>query len=234
VSREIVFASGNAHKVAEIAAMLTPHGFEVVPLALTVEEDAPTFAGNAEKKARAALAQTGLPSLADDSGLEVDALDGAPGVRSARYAADDGPAVAAGGAAVVAGGAVVTAGGAVGVAGGAVVATGGAVDVDAANNRKLLAALAGVPDERRGARFRCALVFVDGDGTRLDADGSCEGAIGHVGRGEFGFGYDPLFVVAGDGRTMAELAPEEKNRISHRARALAKMAHALARRYDRP
>jgi XTP/dITP diphosphohydrolase len=196
---KIVFASGNAHKVAEIAAMLTPHGFEVVPLALTVDEDAPTFAGNAEKKARAALAQTGLPSLADDSGLEVDALEGAPGVRSARYAADDGP-----------------------VAG----------NVDAANNAKLLAALEGVPDERRGARFRCALVFVDdGDGTRLDSDGSCPGKIGHVGRGSFGFGYDPLFILDGDGRTMAELAPDEKNRVSHRARALVKMAEALARRY---
>jgi XTP/dITP diphosphohydrolase len=198
---KIVFASGNLHKAAEIAAMLTPHGFEVVPLALSVDEDAPTFAGNAEKKARAALAQTGLPSLADDSGLEVDALDGAPGVRSARYAADDGAEVVG--------------------------------SVDAANNAKLLRALAAVPDERRGARFRCALVFVDGDGTRLGSDGSCEGRIGRVGRGEGGFGYDPLFLLEGDagGRTMAELAAGEKNRISHRARALGKMVEALVGRY---
>jgi XTP/dITP diphosphohydrolase len=199
---KIVFASGNAHKVAEIAAMLAPHGFEVVPLALTVDEDAPTFAGNAEKKARAALAATGLPSLADDSGLEVDALDGAPGVRSARYAADDGAPIEG--------------------------------SVDAANNRKLLAALADVADERRTARFRCALVFVDGDGTRLATDGSCEGAIGRGARGDGGFGYDPLFVLADDGRTMAQLTADEKNRVSHRARAMGKMAELLRRRYARP
>src|SRR4029079_4085114 len=120
--KRLCFASGNKHKVAEIAAMLRPRGWEVEPLVLTVEEDAPTFAGNAEKKARAALAQSGLPSLADDSGLEVDALDGAPGVLSARWA--------------------------------------GAHD-DAANNAKLLAAMADVPDGKRTARFRCALALVD-------------------------------------------------------------------------
>src|SRR4051794_26076570 len=106
--------------------MLAPRGIDVEPLTLRVEEDAATFTGNAEKKARAALAATGLPSLADDSGLEVDALDGAPGVFSARYAGE--PAN------------------------------------DERNNDKLLGALAGVPDERRTARFRCALVFVASDG----------------------------------------------------------------------
>jgi XTP/dITP diphosphohydrolase len=189
--KRLCFASGNKHKVAEIAAMLRPRGWEVEALVLTVEEDAPTFAGNAEKKARAALAQSGLPSLADDSGLEVDALDGAPGVKSARYA--------------------------------------GEPSNDAANNAKLLAALDGVPDARRTARFRCALVFVDADGTRLVADGACEGRIGHAARGTGGFGYDPLFFVDGDaqGRTMAELAPDEKNRISHRARALARLVELI-------
>ena len=193
--KRLAFASGNKHKVAEIAAMLAPHGWEVVPLGLTVEEDAPTFAGNAEKKARAALAASGLPSLADDSGLEVDALDGAPGVLSARYAGEPCD--------------------------------------DAANNRKLLGALAGEPDARRTARFRCALVFVDADGTRLATDGTCEGRIGHAPRGSGGFGYDPLFLVDGDarGRTMAELLPDEKNRISHRARALEKMVRALDERF---
>ena len=192
--KRLAFASGNQHKVAEIAAMLRPRGWEVVPLALTVDEDAPTFAGNAEKKARAALAASGLPSLADDSGLEVDALDGAPGVLSARYAGEPCD--------------------------------------DGANNRKLLGALAGVPAARRTARFRCALVFVDGDGTRLGADGSCEGRIGEAPRGAGGFGYDPLFLVDGDarGRTMAELLPDEKNRISHRARALEKMVRLLEER----
>ena len=193
--KRLAFASGNQHKVAEIAAMLRPRGWEVVPLALTVDEDAPTFAGNAEKKARAALAASGLPSLADDSGLEVDALDGAPGVWSARYAGEPCD--------------------------------------DGANNSKLLGALAGVPAARRTARFRCALVFVDGDGTRLSADGSCEGHIGEAPRGAGGFGYDPLFLIDGDarGRTMAELLPDEKNHISHRARALEKMVRLLEERY---
>jgi XTP/dITP diphosphohydrolase len=189
--KRLCFASGNKHKIAEISAMLQPRGWQVEPLVLTVDEDADTFAGNAEKKARAALLQSGLPSLADDSGLEVDALDCAPGVKSARYA--------------------------------------GEPSNDAANNAKLLAALDGVPDARRTARFRCALVFVEADGTRLVADGVCEGRIGHAARGTGGFGYDPLFFVDGDaqGRTMAELAPDEKNRISHRARALAKLVELI-------
>jgi XTP/dITP diphosphohydrolase len=196
--KRLAFASGNKHKVAEIGAMLRPRGWDVVPLALTVDEDAPTFVGNAEKKARAALAQSGLPSLADDSGLEVDALDGAPGVLSARFA--------------------------------------GEPSNDGANNRKLMAALDGVPDARRTARFRCALVFVDADGTRLVAEGACEGRIGHAPRGSGGFGYDPLFFVDGDaaGRTMAELAPDEKNRISHRARALDELVRALEEHFSRP
>ena len=196
-ARRLAFASGNRHKVAEIAAMLAPRGWEVVPLTLTVDEDAPTFAGNAEKKARAAQAQSGLPSLADDSGLEVDALDGAPGVRSARWA--------------------------------------GAHGDDAANNAKLLAELDGVPAARRTARFRCALVFLDGDGARVVAEGACEGRIGESARGDGGFGYDPLFLVDGDaaGRTMAELSPDEKNRISHRARALEALLRALDARAAR-
>jgi XTP/dITP diphosphohydrolase len=195
--KRLAFASGNKHKLGEIAAMLRPRGWEVEPLVLTVEEDAATFAGNAEKKARAALERSGLPSLADDSGLEVDALGGAPGVQSARYAGEPCD--------------------------------------DAANNAKLLGALESVPDDRRTARFRCALVFVDGDGTRLASDGACEGRIGRAPRGAGGFGYDPLFLVEGDpaGRTMAELGAGEKNRISHRARALEKMVRALDERYGK-
>jgi XTP/dITP diphosphohydrolase len=188
--KRLSFASGNRHKVAEIAAMLAPHGWQVEPLVLTVDEDAPTFAGNAEKKARAALAVTGLSSLADDSGLEVDALDGAPGVLSARYA---GPA-----------------------------------QDDAANNAKLLAALERVPEGQRSARFRCALVLVTPDGGKLVREGTCEGSIGLEPRGSGGFGYDPLFLVGDSGRTMAELTAAEKNRISHRARALAALVAALA------
>jgi XTP/dITP diphosphohydrolase len=196
---KLLFATHNRGKLAELRALVEPHGFEVlsaddVPLA-PVEEDAATFAGNAEKKARAAHAQTGLAALADDSGLEVDALDGAPGVYSARYA--------------------------------------GAAHDDAANNAKLLAALADVPDGKRGARFRCALAFVDrAHAPALLTDGVCEGAIARAPRGTHGFGYDPLFLVADAGyaRTMAELAPDEKNRLSHRARALGAMTSALATR----
>jgi XTP/dITP diphosphohydrolase len=109
----------------------------------------------------------------------------------------------------------------------------GAGHDDAANNAKLLRELANVAEAERTARFRCALVFVDGDGTRLVSDGACEGRIGEAPRGAGGFGYDPLFLVDGDarGRTMAELAPDEKNRISHRARALEKMVRQLEERH---
>ncbi|MFN2226659.1 MAG: non-canonical purine NTP pyrophosphatase, partial [Anaerolineae bacterium] len=135
---------------------------------------------------------SGLPTLADDSGLEVDALDGAPGVRSARYA---GP---------------------------------GASDID--RYRKLLAVLAGVPPDRRSARFRCVVALALPDGQVHTAEGACEGEIGFAPRGEFGFGYDPVFIVAGqEGRTMAELEPEVKNCISHRARAVEAMLPDLPR-----
>jgi XTP/dITP diphosphohydrolase len=193
---KLVFATRNAGKLRELTALVEPLGYTVLSLAdfgaLDVVEDAPTFVGNAEKKARAALAASGLPSVGDDSGLEVDALDGAPGVRSARFA--------------------------------------GAGHDDQANNAKLLAALAGVPAARRTARFRCVLVFVDPMGARLVSEGSCEGTILGAPRGTGGFGYDPLFLVAGLGRTMAQLSVDEKNRVSHRARALLALANALASR----
>jgi XTP/dITP diphosphohydrolase len=191
---KLVFATRNRNKVAELRALVAPLGFEVLSLddvtVPDVEEDAPTFAGNAEKKARATFAATGLPSLADDSGLEVDALDGAPGVRSARYAKEHS---------------------------------------STANNAKLLAALAEDADEKRTARFRSALAYVDAD-RLLTAEGACEGRIARAPRGEGGFGYDPLFLVENGARTMAELAPEEKNRISHRGRALRQLAERLRAR----
>jgi XTP/dITP diphosphohydrolase len=199
---KLVFATHNAGKLRELRELVEPYGWQVLSadeIALEpVDEDAPTFAGNAEKKARAAFAVAELPALADDSGLEVDALDGAPGVRSARYAA----------------------------------ARGACGDKDAANNATLLAALAGVPDERRTARFRCVLAFVDSTGAALFTEGACEGRIAQAPRGSGGFGYDPLFLVEGaGGRTMAELAADEKNAVSHRGRALRAMANALARRF---
>lgn len=188
---ELVFATRNLGKLRELSALVAPLGVRVLSLAdfgdVEVVEDALTFEGNAEKKARAALALSGLPSIGDDSGLEVDALDGAPGVLSARFA--------------------------------------GAGHDDAANNAKLLALLDGVDD--RAARFRCVLVYLDGSGKRLVAEGRCEGAILRAPRGANGFGYDPLFAVENSGRSLAEFALDEKNRVSHRARAFAELARRL-------
>jgi XTP/dITP diphosphohydrolase len=151
-------------------------------LDLDVEETGRTFAENAAQKALAYAEAAGMPTLADDSGLEVDALGGAPGVYSARYA---GP---------------------------------GASDED--RYRKLLAALAETPPERRTARFRCAVAIARPEGQVEIAEGKCEGTITFGPRGEHGFGYDPVFYVPAFDRTMAELPAETKNRVSHRARAL--------------
>lgn len=191
---KLLIASGNRHKVAEIGCLLADTSWEVVSLADFPElelppEDADSFAGNAEIKARAGAAATGLWTLADDSGLAVDYLDGAPGVHSARYAGEDKD--------------------------------------DEANNRKLLAAMADCPEADRGARFVCALVLVGPKGQVYRTEGRCEGRIGYAGRGEQGFGYDPLFWLAGRDKTMAELDMAEKNSLSHRAAALAAMLPQL-------
>lgn len=193
----LVLATRNPGKVAELQARLADLDDAVdVDLisaadldgAPDVKEDADTLRGNAEKKARALFDATGLPALADDTGLEVDALGGAPGVRSARYAGDDAD--------------------------------------DEANRRKLLADLAGAPD--RTARFRTVLAFADADGVRF-FDGVCNGLIATEEEGTGGFGYDPLFrPLDGDGRTFAHMDTAEKNRISHRGRALDAFADWLA------
>lgn len=200
--KTVVIATNNAHKVSEIRSALDFEGWEFrtlaeAGLASDPVEDADSFEGNGRIKAeaaRAAAQAAGLACavLADDSGLEVDALDGAPGVYSSRYAGADGD--------------------------------------DAANNAKLLAELAGVPDGERAARFACTLVFIDEDGTETVARGTVEGAIGHEPRGEEGFGYDPLFFPdAFDGeRTLAEVSQEEKNAISHRGCALRVLRDRLA------
>lgn len=187
--KTVVIASNNAHKIDEIRAALDFEGWEFASLkeagvASDPEENAETFEGNARIKARAAHEVSGRAVLADDSGLEVDALQGEPGVRSARYAGVHGD--------------------------------------DAANNRKLLEKLAGIPDAERTARFVCALVFVDEDGTELTARGTVEGRIGYEEKGTEGFGYDPLFLPDDfDGsRTFAEVSQSEKTAISHRGRAL--------------
>lgn len=203
----LVIATRNRHKAGEIQAVLGD-GFSYLtladlPTAPVVVEDAPTFAGNAAKKAvELARWLAGIDDgvrraawwvLADDSGLEVDALDGAPGVRSARFAAAN-PGQ-----------------------------SGNSSDAD--NNTKLLGLLATTPPERRTARFRCvialvALVAPDGGGV---FDGACEGHILFEPRGQAGFGYDPLFQPIGFEQTFAELGEAVKNRISHRAQALAKL-----------
>jgi XTP/dITP diphosphohydrolase len=187
---KLLVATNNPGKVREYEELLAdlPLSLEFTfpaqeGLTLEVEESGESFEENARIKARAYAQASGLLTLADDSGLEVDALGGAPGVRSARYG---GP---------------------------------GADDAD--RYRKLLRALVDVPAGQRSARFRCVVALALPDGTMHTADGTCEGQIGFAPRGQHGFGYDPVFVVQGyDGRTMAELSPEVKNQISHRARAL--------------
>ena len=184
----VVVATRNRGKLREILVLLEESklGFRLVTideLAPDVElrEDEATFEGNALAKARQAASATGLPALADDSGLEVDALGGAPGVHSARYA---GPQARY-----------------------------------ADNVAKLLRELAGVPSEKRTARFRTVCVAAWPDGTEISADGALAGTITEEPRGTNGFGYDPVFVPKGETRTYAELSEEEKNAISHRARA---------------
>ena len=196
--KTVVIASNNAHKAREIAEALDFPGWEFrtlrdLGIASDPAEDAETFAGNAHIKALAAREASGERAvLADDSGLEVDALDGAPGVRSARYAGEPCD--------------------------------------DAANNAKLLAELAEVPDARRSARFVCALAFIDEDGTETTARGTVEGRIAREGRGSHGFGYDPLFLpdAFSGSRTLAEALPEEKNAVSHRGNALRELRAKLA------
>ena len=163
------------------------------PSAPEVDESRPTrFAGNARKKASELALALGHWVLADDSGLAVDALNGAPGVLSARFAGEPCD--------------------------------------DAANNRKLLEAIADVPDDRRGAAFRCALAVADPSGQiRLEAEGACRGRIIRELRGDQGFGYDPLFLIPEYHRTFGELSPLVKHQLSHRSRAFAHLRPGLAR-----
>ena len=192
----VVLATRNAGKRAELAAILESAAGRPVRVRDAVELDLPevvetgvTFEENALLKARSAAAASGLPAIADDSGLAVDVLGGAPGIFSARWSGRHGD--------------------------------------DAANLRLLLDQLADVPDEPRGAAFVCAAAFVDPDGTELVRLGRFAGALAREPRGAHGFGYDPIFVPAGDDRTAAELAPEEKNARSHRARALSALVAEL-------
>lgn len=185
----IVLASDNTHKLEEFRRYFCEASlpFEMIPMRESgfsgeIVEDADTFEGNAYLKAKAVSVSTGLIAIADDSGLEVDALGGAPGVHSARYAGVHGD--------------------------------------DDTNNRKLLEALAGVPDEKRTARFVSAICVVRPDGKSLTVRGTVEGRILHEKRGSGTFGYDPLFYYEPLGKTFAELDGSSKNKISHRGNAL--------------
>lgn len=189
-----MLATGNAGKVREINQLLA--GLAIEAVAQTeyqvpeIEETGSTFVENAILKARQAAQHTGLPAIADDSGLEVDALQGAPGIYSARYAGSGG---------------------------------------DRANNDKLLAALAAVPDPQRTARFQCVMVYLAhaADATPIICQGTWAGRILAIARGRNGFGYDPIFYVPTHDCSAAELAPEVKNQLSHRGQALRCLVKAL-------
>lgn len=184
--KELFLASGNPHKIEELHQILEPLGIKLssthdFPDAPEVEEDQPDLKGNALKKARFWHQKTGLPSLADDTGLEVDALNGAPGVYSARYAGED------------------------------------ATYQD--NVEKLLGKLK--DENNRNAQFRTVIAFVT-DHEQYLFEGVCKGEILRASKGSKGFGYDPVFRPIGYNQTFAELDSEEKNKISHRGRALQK------------
>ena len=194
--KQLVLATRNRDKIREIRSILKQTGirlccaeeFEGFP---EVEEDGTSLEENAAKKASQVAQSLGLFAIADDSGLEVDWLGGAPGIFSARFAGQ------------------------------------GATYEQ--NNRKLLRLLRGVPAERRTARFRCVIALASPQGRIWTVEGKCEGLIAEKPRGNRGFGYDPVFVVPSLGKTFAELHPTEKNRISHRAKALQELKKLLAK-----
>jgi len=203
----LLVATRSAHKLGELIGLLDLRRTRLVSLADVglpdePDEDGATFAANAALKARFYAHLTGLPTLADDSGIEVDALGGGPGVRTRRYAGEDA--------------------------------------TDAQNNAKLLAALRGLPADRRGARYRCVLALAEpaaagprGGMLVHTARGMLEGRIATEARGTGGFGYDPIFEPAREppgGRTLGLWSAAEKNVVSHRARAARRMARILARR----
>ena len=192
--REILVATRNEGKVREIRKVLKPLGLRIRSLRdfkdiPGVKEDGKSFSENALKKARFYARRSGLPTISDDSGLEVDVLKGRPGIRSARYAG------------------------------------GKASDRD--NNRKLLGEMNGIPPSRRRARFKCAIALVSPGRGEAVVEGECRGRIGFKEAGKRGFGYDPLFYLPRLKKTVSQLTIEEKNRISHRGKALRKLKGVL-------
>ena len=190
MDQTIIIATKNEGKAKEFKELFNRYGYQIKTLVDFPEiEDIPetgsTFAENAYQKASAISKKLNTIVLADDSGIEVDALDGKPGIYSARFAGEHGN--------------------------------------DAANNKKLLAELEGLPAEERKANFHCSLVMLGPDRETLSVEGKVYGRILKEGRGAHGFGYDPLFYMDDIGKTMAELTSEEKNKISHRAKSLVKL-----------
>lgn len=193
---EVIAATNNQHKLEEIRDILKDIGYEVLSLKdvgikVDIEENGTTFRENALIKAREIWRLTGKASIADDSGLEVFALNGEPGVYSARYAGVEGD------------------------------------EKDKANNKKLLQNMKDIPDNKRQARFVSTIALIFPDGKEIVTEGYVYGTIGYKEKGENGFGYDPLFIIDGLDKTMAQLTSEEKNKISHRANALEKLKKML-------
>jgi XTP/dITP diphosphohydrolase len=192
--KRIIFATGNAGKMAEIKAIMADLGVPILSMkeagiTADIVEDGKSFEENADIKARTIMELTGDLVLADDSGLEVDALNGEPGIYSARYMGEDTP-----------------------------------YEI---KNQNLIDRLAGVPDEKRTARFVCAISAALPDGKILHSRGTIEGIIGYESRGANGFGYDPIFYLPEYQCTTAELDPEKKNELSHRGKALREMKELL-------
>ncbi|MGI6562377.1 MAG: XTP/dITP diphosphatase [Clostridia bacterium] len=195
--KKVIVATKNKGKLREIKRILEDFEFDVISMEEagiedTIEETGHTFDENAFIKAMHIHKKTGKTVIADDSGLEVEALSGAPGIYSARYAGEDAN--------------------------------------DKKNNQKLLEELKDIPKEKRDARFVCAIAVVMEDGQSFIVRGTVEGFIGFEPKGENGFGYDPLFVLPQYEKTMAQLTSEEKNKISHRGKALLKMVDELKKR----
>ena len=193
---EFVVATQNRGKVREIRKALSGLGLKILALGdfsglPKMEEDGRSFAENALKKARFYSRLLGRLTIADDSGLEVAVLDGAPGIYSARYAGERAS--------------------------------------DRANIQKLLGEMEGVPASRRGAKFRCSVAVVAPGGKETVVEGECSGRIGFREVGKRGFGYDPVFILPRSGKTMAQLHLEEKNRISHRGKALRKLRRIIGK-----
>lgn len=196
---KFIIATNNAKKLVELERILNPLGIEAVSAKEAgvvldeVDETGTTFSENAFIKANAAFEKTGMPAVADDSGICVDALDGRPGIFSARYSPED-------------------------------------CITDEDRTAKILEELEGVPDEKRSAHYTCAICCILPDGRRIEVEEICEGKIGYEFIGDGGFGYDPIFVF-GD-RTFAQMTADEKDKVSHRGKALRELRSELEKEFS--